>query len=75
MRDRVAPAGSDSSRCPEDQNGRPPAARIEPVNLWVMSRPVPVSHGLPGLKRAGRDQPPVPAITVRLTSPRQLRPG
>jgi hypothetical protein len=48
--------------------------RIRTCDLWVMSQPVPVSHGLPGLKRAGHDQPPVPAITVRLTSSRQLRP-
>jgi hypothetical protein len=39
-----------------------------------MSQPVPVSHVLLGLKRAGHDQQPVPTITVRLTSSRQLHP-
>jgi hypothetical protein len=47
--------------------------RLRTCDLWVMSQPVPVSHGLLGLKCAGHDQPPLPAVTVRLTSSRQSR--
>ena len=42
-------------------------------DLWVMSQPVAVSSRLAGLKHAGHDQSPVPAIAPHLTVSRQLR--
>jgi hypothetical protein len=41
--------------------------------LWVMSQPIAVSSRLAGLKHAGHDQSPVPAIAPRLPPSQQLR--
>ena len=79
----VAPRADKSIRVHErhdNRQGRSPpdafplVARTNRIrDLWVMSQPVAVTSHLLRLKRAGHEESPGPAITPRLTPPRQSR--